>query len=75
MSQKEDQKEICMKHVAVSALQLPQSSAWNVFDKVIQGSQTSTADTPVSNSVETNRASVMQMIRVDMAKLTIDLFF
>ena len=42
------------------------------FDQVIQGSQTPTADTPVSVSVETNRASVMQMIPVYVAKPTID---
>ena len=42
------------------------------LDRVIQGSQTPTADTPVSNSVDTNRASVMQMIPVYVAEPTID---
>ena len=72
MSQKEEQKKIPMKHVAVGAPQVPQSSVWDVFDRVIQGSQTPRVDTPVSNSVEANRASVMQMIRVYVAELTFD---
>ena len=42
------------------------------LDRVIQGSQTPTADTPVSDSVESNCASVMQMIPVYVAEPTID---
>ena len=72
MSEKENQKEISMKHVAVGTSQLPQSSVWDVFDRVIQGSQTHTADTPVSDSVEVHHASVMQMIHVYLAELTTD---
>ena len=72
MNRKEEQKYIPIKHVAVGAPQLPQSLVWDVFDRVIQGSQTPTDDTPVSDSVETNRSSVMQMIRAYIAELTID---
>ena len=61
-----------MKHVAVGAPQLPQSSIWDIFDRLIQGSQTPTVDTPVSDSVESNCASVMQIIHVYVAELTID---
>ena len=63
MGQKENRKEIAIKHVAVRGPQLPLSPVWDIFDQVIQGSQTPTADTPVSDLMETNRASVMQMIR------------
>ena len=51
---------------------MPQSSVWGAFDRVTQGSQTPSADTSVSDSVEANHASVMQMIRIYVAELTID---
>ena len=69
LSRKEDQKEIPMKHVEVGAPQLPQ---WDVFDQVIQGFKTPTTDPPVSDSVEANRALVIQMISVYVAELMID---
>ena len=73
MSRNEDHNEIPAKRVAVAAPQLPQSSSvWEAFDEVIHGSQTPTADAPVSDSAVANRASVMQMIRVYVTEPTIN---
>ena len=72
MSRIEDQNEIPPKRVAVHIQQLPQSSVWDAFDQVIQGSLTSTVDAPVSDSVVANRATVMQMVHDYVAEPTID---
>lgn len=72
MRRNEDQNEIPTKRVAVEASQLPRSSVWDAFDQVIQGSQTPSADAPVTDSVDANHGSVMQMIRVYVAEPTID---
>ena len=61
-----------MKHVAVRGPQLPQSSVWDIFDQVIYESQTPTVDTPLSDSVEANHASVMKMVHAYVAELMID---
>ena len=71
MSRIEDQNEFPPKRVAVVVQQLPQSSVWDAFDEVIQGSLTSTVDAPVSDSVVANRAIVMQIVHVYIAEPTI----
>lgn len=70
----EDQNDIDIptKRVAVEASHSSQSSVWDAFDQVIQGSLAPTNDEPVTDSVDGDRASLMQMIRVYVAEPTID---
>jgi len=69
MMTRNEEDLIPTKRVAV------QSSVWDACNQVIQGSQTSettAAGDPVAESVDANRAAVMQMIRVYIADPTID---
>ena len=66
MSRNEDQNKIPPKRVAVDVQQLPQSSVGRLW------SLTSTVDAPVSDSVVANRVTVMQMVHLYVAELTID---
>ena len=74
MQRDQGPEEIASKRLALGASQSPQSSLWDAFDQVIHGSQTvavNVAD-PVVESLDSNRASVQQMIRVYIAEPTID---
>lgn len=69
----EVQNEIPMKRFAAGDLQSPQSTVWDAFDQVIQGSHaTKTKDVPVSDSGDNNRASIQQIIRVYVGEPTIN---